>query len=266
MARLTAVAAFDRIAPVYDATRAPIDAATLDAIAGRLRELGVRTLLEVGVGTGRVAVPLTARGFRITGLDASAPMLGRARAKGVERLVRGSAYSLPFRDRGVDLALFVHVLHILDDPRSALREACRVGPSGAAALLNAPAPDDADRVEQELRENPRRLVAEILARRGYPGPATMSRAGPRLAEARLLEAVPPDHLEIVADRTATERLSTRLETIALRGARQFLDVPPDALDRAVAEARAELGERTSTVRHVEAFAVWSRPPPGGSTD
>ncbi|MGI9252422.1 MAG: class I SAM-dependent methyltransferase [Thermomicrobiales bacterium] len=37
-------------------------------------------ILELGCGTGRVLLPLAEAGFRITGLDASAPMLDRARA------------------------------------------------------------------------------------------------------------------------------------------------------------------------------------------
>jgi SAM-dependent methyltransferase len=36
-------------------------------------------VLELGVGTGRLAVRLAAAGFRVVGLDSSAPMLERAR-------------------------------------------------------------------------------------------------------------------------------------------------------------------------------------------
>ncbi|KPJ51544.1 hypothetical protein AMJ39_09700 [candidate division TA06 bacterium DG_24] len=38
-------------------------------------------VLELGCGTGRVAIPIAKRGYRITGLDASEPMLARARQK-----------------------------------------------------------------------------------------------------------------------------------------------------------------------------------------
>lgn len=38
-------------------------------------------VLELGCGTGRFLVPIAETGFRVTGLDASAPMLGRARER-----------------------------------------------------------------------------------------------------------------------------------------------------------------------------------------
>ena len=38
-------------------------------------------ILELGIGTGRIALPLAAAGFRITGLDASSEMVARLRAK-----------------------------------------------------------------------------------------------------------------------------------------------------------------------------------------
>jgi SAM-dependent methyltransferase len=38
-------------------------------------------VLELGIGTGRVALPLAARGVKVSGLDASPAMVGRLRAK-----------------------------------------------------------------------------------------------------------------------------------------------------------------------------------------
>ncbi|MFN3928294.1 MAG: class I SAM-dependent methyltransferase [Thermoflexus sp.] len=46
-------------------------------------------LLEVGCGTGRLTVPLAEAGFQITGLDASAAMLTRARARAERAGVSG---------------------------------------------------------------------------------------------------------------------------------------------------------------------------------
>jgi SAM-dependent methyltransferase len=42
---------------------------------------GTGTVLEMGIGTGRIALPLTARGVRVLGIDASAAMVKRLRAK-----------------------------------------------------------------------------------------------------------------------------------------------------------------------------------------
>jgi SAM-dependent methyltransferase len=70
----------ERIAGVYDAMTAgmpdPADC------ADRLAELaGPGPALELGIGTGRVALPLAARGVEVHGIDASAAMVERLRAK-----------------------------------------------------------------------------------------------------------------------------------------------------------------------------------------
>jgi SAM-dependent methyltransferase len=70
----------DRVADIYDAMTAgmPDPADCVD----RLAELaGPGPALELGIGTGRVALPLAARGVPVRGIDASAAMVERLRAK-----------------------------------------------------------------------------------------------------------------------------------------------------------------------------------------
>lgn len=248
---------FDRLSEVYDATRSPPEDALADAVVNGLRSRGIASVLEIGVGTGRIALPLRARGLGVVGVDASAHMLARARAKGLPDLVRGDAYRLPFRAAAVDATLFVHVLHLLEDPVTALREACRVGRTGAVALVR-PSPGEGPDPTADSAPGPDRLVAEILTEQGHPTRA--AGAGPRRGEARLLALAPPDHLDVLSDRLVTERLSERLDFIGRGASRRFLDVPPEALARAVAEARARLGDREVSFRSIEALATWSRPP------
>jgi SAM-dependent methyltransferase len=70
----------DRIADVYDAVAAPAPDPT-DCV-DRLAELaGPGPALELGIGTGRVALPLAARGVEVHGIDASAAMVERMAAK-----------------------------------------------------------------------------------------------------------------------------------------------------------------------------------------
>ncbi len=59
-----------------------------DAVADGITDLaGGGPVLELGVGTGRLALPLADRGLDVTGLDASPAMLGRLRAKpGADRI------------------------------------------------------------------------------------------------------------------------------------------------------------------------------------
>jgi SAM-dependent methyltransferase len=70
----------DRIADLYDRMVAtlPDPADCVD----RLAELaGAGPALELGIGTGRIALPLAARGVEVHGIDASAAMVERLRAK-----------------------------------------------------------------------------------------------------------------------------------------------------------------------------------------
>ena len=70
----------DRIADVYDAMMAGLPDPT-DCV-DRLAELaGAGPALELGIGTGRVALPLATRGVPVHGIDASAAMVEWLRAK-----------------------------------------------------------------------------------------------------------------------------------------------------------------------------------------
>ncbi len=253
MARPSVAEEFDQIAGVYDATRDPLDAPALDALVREFDRAGVRRLLEVGVGTGRIALPLTERGFEVTGIDLSRGMLARARAKGLARLARASAYRLPCRDRAFDAVLFVHVLHVLERPERALGEAVRASREGGWAIVHPRRTGpEAERPPDEAR----RLVREELRRAGIPVP---DRGGPAVEERRILERLPPSRIVTLSERTVTERLSKRLDVLAARAHRYTLRVPPEALDRAIATVRARVGDAETTTRRVEALATWSDP-------
>lgn len=77
--------------------------------------------LEVGVGTGRFAVPL---GIRV-GLDPSEAMLAYARARGV-LAIQGKAENLPFADSVFDFILVVTTICFVADAKKMLLEAKRV--------------------------------------------------------------------------------------------------------------------------------------------
>jgi SAM-dependent methyltransferase len=69
----------DELAALYDAANAGRpDAAFWLTMA---REASGGPLLDIGCGTGRVLLPLARAGYEILGIDLSAPMLARARAK-----------------------------------------------------------------------------------------------------------------------------------------------------------------------------------------
>ena len=73
----------DRIAAVYDEfhSHSPIARST-DATVEFLASIaGQRRVLELGIGTGRIAVPLAAKGLKIFGIDASEKMVEKMREK-----------------------------------------------------------------------------------------------------------------------------------------------------------------------------------------
>jgi SAM-dependent methyltransferase len=71
------------VAARYDeSTGSYFDPATIDATADFLAELAAGgAALELGIGTGRIALPLAARGVSVHGIDLSEPMVARLRAK-----------------------------------------------------------------------------------------------------------------------------------------------------------------------------------------
>jgi demethylmenaquinone methyltransferase / 2-methoxy-6-polyprenyl-1,4-benzoquinol methylase len=115
--------------------------AAVEAVAA---EPGDR-VLDVACGTGLVSRALVDRwGCRVVGIDQSAAMLARARAKLAEdprlaarvTLVEGEAESLPFADREFDHLTFTYLLRYVDDPAATLRELARVvKPGGRVSSL-----------------------------------------------------------------------------------------------------------------------------------
>jgi len=71
------------IAEAYDATSAAMyEPEVLDPVVDRLAELaGEGPALELAIGTGRVALPLRARGVDVHGIELSPPMVDQLRAK-----------------------------------------------------------------------------------------------------------------------------------------------------------------------------------------
>jgi SAM-dependent methyltransferase len=68
----------ERVAGVYDDWHSDYDPSTIDMLA----ELaGDGRALELGIGTGRIALPLSARGVEVHGIDAAVSMISRLRAK-----------------------------------------------------------------------------------------------------------------------------------------------------------------------------------------
>ncbi|MCW2605216.1 MAG: hypothetical protein JWN61_3351 [Pseudonocardiales bacterium] len=93
-----------RLADIYDALDP--DRSDLDAYAAIVGELGARSVLDLGCGTGELALRLAADGIDVIGVDPAAASLRVAQAKphaDQVRWIRGDATTLP--DGRVDLVL-----------------------------------------------------------------------------------------------------------------------------------------------------------------
>jgi len=166
-ARATGMAAnrfpysFDRVATDYDTAWALPDD-ILDPVISCIAKLcrGGR-LLEVGVGTGRLAIPLQREGVAVIGTDVSRRMLTLGRRKGAESLFLADAHRLPLADKVVRTAMTNRVLHLLSSWPAALAEICRVTSGRYLSVLErASADPDVDaeyiRLVQDAGSNTRR--------------------------------------------------------------------------------------------------------------
>ncbi|MDP9301269.1 MAG: class I SAM-dependent methyltransferase [Actinomycetota bacterium] len=98
------------------------------------------SVLDVATGTGLVARALAARGYRVTGLDASERMLRSGEAAG-PRIV-ALAEALPFGDAGFAALTFTYLLRYVDDPAATMKELARVvTPGGVVASLEFLVPE-----------------------------------------------------------------------------------------------------------------------------
>jgi SAM-dependent methyltransferase len=158
--------AYDRIAGVYDPwSRSVVEdvAFYVDEArkaAGRVGVSAGTPVVELGVGTGRIAVPIAQAGIRVIGVDTSAGMLdvcrARADAAGVSELLDlrlGDFRRPPVTERVALVACpFRAYLHLPDDDgeRLAALGAARdlLVPGGVLAFdVFAPSPDDVEETQ-----------------------------------------------------------------------------------------------------------------------
>lgn len=113
----------------YDATRL-IDYPLLDKQFKKLfmncKDLP-RSLLELGVGTGRIAHYFSKQLFSVYGIDTSSLMLQRLVEKRINVLpIKATALTVPLKSESVDAALAIHFFHLLPSWKTVLKELYRV--------------------------------------------------------------------------------------------------------------------------------------------
>jgi SAM-dependent methyltransferase len=242
---------FDTAADHYDRTRAISDEAmgrTISLLISELRDRG--RVLEVGVGTGLLALRLHEFEIPVSGLDLSAPMLAKLveKAGGIPPfpLVRADATGMPFADRAFGAAYLRWVLHLIPDWRAALAEMARVVRPGGVLLVSLGA---FDKVGRAIRAR----FSEITGLSTDPVglmwgnhdelDGELERLGLRL---RVLPAIPEE---------AEEPLGSFLDAIEEGRWSWTWHVPEDTRVDAVRELRPWAEERFGPLDRVERYEV-----------
>ena len=97
------------------------------------------SIVDIGVGTGRAALPLVAEGYRLTGIDSSQAMLDETRRLAGDRpiaLLRGDLADLPCDDATFDCAVALNVLVHFPNWRESLLEWKRVMRPGGRLIFD----------------------------------------------------------------------------------------------------------------------------------
>lgn len=139
-------------------------------------------MLDVGTGTGFVALLAAALGHRVTAIDWSETMLDQAKAKAQEQqltvqFAQGMTESLPFEDGRFQLVTARHVVWTLSEPEQAFAEWHRVlKPGGLVWADYSPRSGEhgsrhySDEIEERLplnRDVPPQDIAQMFVRAGF---------------------------------------------------------------------------------------------------
>jgi len=138
----TVAKAYARWAPVYDLVFGAVFERGRKASIAAAERIGGR-ILEVGVGTG-LSLHDYSWTNRLVGVDLSAPMLRKAKARAeeycltnVDALAVMDAQRLGFRDGSFDVVVAQYVITAVPDPEATLDEFARVvKPGGEIILVN----------------------------------------------------------------------------------------------------------------------------------
>jgi ubiquinone/menaquinone biosynthesis C-methylase UbiE len=144
----------------------PRTALELAAWAGTLRRLlppPPARVLDVGAGTGFLAILLARHGYEISALDLSEAMLGRLKAKANEagldiRTIHADASETPLD--GFDAVVERHVLWTMPAPRAVLEAWHRSAPYGRLLLIES-LWGDAGGYSEQLRRAGRDLLRRL---------------------------------------------------------------------------------------------------------
>ena len=205
------------------------------AVVARLGR-GAR-LLELGVGTGRIARPIAAAGGRVVGIDLSQEMLREVppTADAPIMLLRGDIQSLPVKSSSMAGVMAVHVLHLIPDWRLALSEIVRVLRPGGL-FIQGRDQTDPDSIAGQLRHQLRIAVMALLPDAQPPGHAGGDDAQPPAARASIPQALAAMGGTAQAEQVVACWLESSSPAAILQGMMSRADAETWALDDGLLQA------------------------------
>lgn len=174
---------FDWAADFYDETRG-FPSEEMPHVAKLLRDVGElgphSRVLEVGIGTGRIALPLAPHVQAMYGVDLSQRMMERLRSKQRDEviyLVQGDATRIPYASHSFDAVLVVHVFHLVPEWKQVVAEIRRVlKPNGVLLLAGHNNQDPVRELFNQMRLNVRLRLGDVhdyLHESGWQGGDTV---------------------------------------------------------------------------------------------
>ncbi|MEJ2708064.1 MAG: class I SAM-dependent methyltransferase [Anaerolineales bacterium] len=228
---------FDRAADFYDQTRGLPPQASQQITETLVNVLPHDAkVLEVGVGTGRIALPLLAHQLDLTGIDLSRRMMDRLRTKlpsgaRIPTLAQADATRLPFANDVFDVILAVHVYHLIAGWREAIRESLRVRKPGGM-LLYGSGWRPPDSIPSQIRERFSQIVKTRFPQKTQPGVHDFE----RIRDALLESGAKMDEWS-AAVWTSKIRLSDFIGALENRVYSSTWSLPPEVLVDSIAELR-----------------------------
>ena len=225
---------FDNIAQSYSVQRAHPPHVSINIGQAIAAVTGSSALvLELGVGTGRIAHPVAATGIRVVGIDIAREMLRVAQEHNQPplALAQGDIAFLPFVEHAFDAVLAVHVLHLVPDWRGVLHEIKRVLKPGGVFIQGRDWRDPQSAAER-LRAKLREAVMELVPGSRPPG------AGAAIPQALAkLGGIPAQEI-IAAEWTTHVTLASMLSRMAERADAETWALDDNTLQAAIGRVRA----------------------------
>jgi SAM-dependent methyltransferase len=233
---------FDRVAGIYDATRwSGLPPEIMKKLLSTMSELfaGCKTILDVGIGTGRFAEYLKDSGFDVVGVDVSLSMMVKATEKGLPNLVQADAHSLPFRNRTFDGAIMIHLLHLVRDWVRVCEEVARVTRKAIVA-----------EVEGGEGFSPRARYLELRGEMGYPLDRFID------GEAGLRRVIPPTIVKMVGDYWTDVDVHKEIDSFDRRRSSVSWGIPAEVNNRIIQRLHSENPGRTVRRREIVEIVGW----------